>query len=76
MRLFRWWRPPLPKARLRNERAQLEAIRDDAQRVMPGSTLHAWIQGAIFTLIWLEGEPGARSPSWGAAWTRDRRGQP
>lgn len=45
-------RPVIPHAQAENELAQLRSIRDDAQRVAPGSQLHAWCNGAIFALEW------------------------
>lgn len=52
-----------PAKRIRNEMNQLYSIRDDAIRCDPGSPMHAWLGGAIFTLSWILGEPGAISPS-------------
>ena len=60
----------LTPTRIENEIAQLQSIRDDAQRVTPGSALHQWINGAIFALVWISGERGSQSPSWAAAWMR------
>jgi hypothetical protein len=62
--------PPTFRARLENEIAQLQSIRDDALRCTPGSPLHSWINGAIFTLSWVSGEANAQSPSWAASWMR------
>jgi hypothetical protein len=68
---WRWWehlrRRALEadrgRARMRNELAQLSAIRDELAGRAGDPRLAAWCNGAIFTLSWLVGEPGAKSPS-------------
>jgi hypothetical protein len=61
---------PSLTVRIRNEIAQLESIRDDAQRVHPGSPLHQWINGAIFALAWAADHNTAALPSATAALRR------